>query len=426
MSNINTNPINVNYPIPGNNNNSQGFRDNFASIKNNLNIAGDEITDLQTKVVVKSALNNTSVNNDMANTLISNASTRSFRATTYNLGSSLGSSVTVDVSLADVQYGTVTSDVVFNFANWAPSGTESNIELQLNISNSNAKITFPNEVIYSSNNYGITTLENYQSNGAYYDLTVPYGVTQLNYKLTTIDCGSNVTIEPLNRPRQATQIIQRTPSPVGFQGDTPGAICVDPSINQLTITNTTVSTDVLTTSGNTTQLYATLPVKFIGSTFGGITAGTTYYVKNVVSSNTFTVSTTLGGANVTLSNASGNMYLMPERNIYVCTDTYDATTYSRTVSSTTLGTDVLTLNSAASLVVNSPIMFSGTLPSGTVEANVVYYIKTISGADITLSRTRVDGVAGPTYDITSTTATPFSATIYQGSNIWKKTALTSW
>ena len=47
MSTINTNAINVNYPVPGVNNNSQGFRDNFASIVTNLNTAGNEITDLQ-------------------------------------------------------------------------------------------------------------------------------------------------------------------------------------------------------------------------------------------------------------------------------------------------------------------------------------------------------------------------------------------
>ena len=36
MSAINTNGLDVNYPVPGVNNNSQGFRDNFASIKTNL------------------------------------------------------------------------------------------------------------------------------------------------------------------------------------------------------------------------------------------------------------------------------------------------------------------------------------------------------------------------------------------------------
>ena len=38
MSTINTNGIDVNYPVPGVNNNSQGFRDNFAAVKTNLEI----------------------------------------------------------------------------------------------------------------------------------------------------------------------------------------------------------------------------------------------------------------------------------------------------------------------------------------------------------------------------------------------------
>ena len=61
MSNINTNGININYPVPGTNNSTQGFRDNFASIKNNLTSAKTEITDLQSKVLVKSALSDTTL-----------------------------------------------------------------------------------------------------------------------------------------------------------------------------------------------------------------------------------------------------------------------------------------------------------------------------------------------------------------------------
>ena len=98
MSSINTNGINVNYPVPGVNNNSQGFRDNFAAIKTNLNTASTEITDLQNKVVLKQALTGTTLNNDMANALISNASTRSFRATMYNLGGDLSGIVSINAS----------------------------------------------------------------------------------------------------------------------------------------------------------------------------------------------------------------------------------------------------------------------------------------------------------------------------------------
>lgn len=50
-SNINTSAIDDNYPYAGVNQSSQGFRDNFRSIKNNLTTAGNEISSLQTKQI---------------------------------------------------------------------------------------------------------------------------------------------------------------------------------------------------------------------------------------------------------------------------------------------------------------------------------------------------------------------------------------
>ena len=143
MSTINTNGINVNYPVPGENNSSEGFRTNFTSISNNLDIAGNEITELQQKSVFKAGLTGIPIDNNMANTLISNAAVRSFRHTTYNLGNALAGTVLVDTSLGDVQMGTVTGNVTFQFAGWAPTNTESSIKLRLNISNTTAHITFP-------------------------------------------------------------------------------------------------------------------------------------------------------------------------------------------------------------------------------------------------------------------------------------------
>ena len=123
MSQINTNGINVNYPVPGENNSSQGFRDNFGQIRTNLNTAATEITDLQTKVVLKAALDNSVLNNDMANAQISNCSTRGFRGTAFNLGNALSGTVLVDVNKADVHYGTVTGNVTLQFGSWAPTNT---------------------------------------------------------------------------------------------------------------------------------------------------------------------------------------------------------------------------------------------------------------------------------------------------------------
>jgi hypothetical protein len=424
MSNINTNPINVNYPVPGVNNNSQGFRDNFTSIVTNLNTAGTEITDLQNNVVVKNALTNTTVNNDMANTLISNASTRGFRATTYNLGNALSGTVLVNVALGDVQYGTVAGNTTINFGSWAPTGTQSNVTLQLSVSNANAFISFSGNVL-NGNNFGSSTLENVSNIGNLVTVNAPNGVTQLNYLISSLDCGNTLSISPVNRPRQSTQIQQRLISPNGFQGDVNGDVAVGPSFDQIAISNTTTTSNIFTTTGNTVQLYTDLPVVFTGTTFGGPTAGQTYYVRNVVSSNTFTVSSTLGGANLSLSTANGTMYANPVGYVYIATDTYNSTVYARSVLSTTVTTNVITLGSpdTTSLTVNSPIVFDGNI--GGLLANTVYYIKTISSPNITVSRSRSNGVADSTV-VLSSNSTATTANIYVGSDIWKRIPLQSW
>jgi hypothetical protein len=319
MSTINTNGINVNYPIPGVNNNSQGFRDNFAAIRINLNTAGTEITDLQNKVVVKSALANSTVNNDMANTLISNALTRSFRASTYNLGNALSGVVPVNVSLGDVQYGTIAGNTTIQFTGWAPTSTQSNVQLQLTISNSSATISFPAEVTN-----GVTSLENYANVANTSTITIPYGVTEVDYRFSTLDCGNTITVEPYNNSRIISQIQKRSPAPTGFQGDVAGDVAVDTSYmyvctgtfnsggaNTLvkSATTTTASTDEVVLS-NVTSLVANAPIIFTGTTFGGIVANTVYYIKTIVGGNSAvtlsdTRSSGTAGSTFALSDSSG-------------------------------------------------------------------------------------------------------------------------
>lgn len=355
MSTINTNNIDSNYPIPGVNNSSQGFRTNFTSIKNNLDIAGNEITDLQNKVVVKQALNNQILNNDMANTLISNASIRSFRHTTYNLGNALVGTILVNTSLGDVQYGTLSGNVTLNFGNWAPSGTQSAVELQLARSNidTNFTITFSSNAEISPNS-GWSLLENSGSNGGLATLTFPYDVTQINLTITSIDCGNTLFVEPTNRPYKTTQVQQRTPAPTGSSGDVLGTVAVDAN----------------------------------------------YF--------------------------------------YVCTGSFNSTTINTTAITTTTGANVVTFNTSVpgNVTVNMPVIFDTMLidnvsvPSfGGINKDQVYYVKTISGANITISDTRIGGVAGPTLALTTVnanTTTSMDATFYNGTNIWKRVELTSW
>ena len=55
-SNINPNTINITYPIAGQDNDTQGFRDNFSSIKNNFSVALNEISALQASSAIATTI----------------------------------------------------------------------------------------------------------------------------------------------------------------------------------------------------------------------------------------------------------------------------------------------------------------------------------------------------------------------------------
>jgi hypothetical protein len=276
MSNINTSGINTNYPVPGVNNSTQGFRDNFASTRSALDTASVEISDLQSKAVVKNALNGTTINNDMANTMISNAAVHGFRYTSYNMGGSLPmapDTIVIDCTKADVHYGQVVGDTNFIFAGWAPSGTQQVIQMNLLIANNQAKINFP-DTVYNANGL-ITTgmsdsmklMENFSatySNGAPFvptpgtdmanvthtnNISAPAGAKEMVLELSTLDCGSTINIRSLVRSHKATQIAIRDFSTdiddgIGKQGDTKGSICTDGSNMYICVADYDGSTNI--------------------------------------------------------------------------------------------------------------------------------------------------------------------------------------
>lgn len=322
-SQINTNGINTNYPVPGQNNSSQGFRDNFAQIRNNLNTGAAEISDLQSKVVLKAALDNSVLNNDMANTIISNASTSGFRATTYNLGNALSGTVLVDVNRADVQYGSVTGNILLQFGGWAPTNTESNVVLRLSIANANATISLPEACVSANNNFGVTILENYQDVNGTATLTAPANVEILEYTFSTLDCGNTVTVTPNNRPFQASQVVTRTPPPTGLPGDVAGAVSVDAdyvyvctsdfdsTIKEKIVNNTYVLGNNVQLS-NTIDLVVNAPIIFTGNVDTANTnliANEVYYIKAIGTAGNVTISDTrtggVAGAEVAIGDKTG-------------------------------------------------------------------------------------------------------------------------
>ena len=435
MSTINTNGIDGNYPTPGQNNSSQGFRDNFTSIKNNLNTAGTEITELQDKAVLKQALNNITLDNNMANTLISNAAIRTFRNTMYNLGNNVSGTIIVDCTLGDVQTATITGDTTFQFAGWAPTATRHTITLDLTISNTTANINFPSEVSQSEN-----ILENNTQdiNGNLVIATAPYNAGQLIYDLSTIDCGNSILITPTNRSYQTSQIEERIAmTPTGYQGDRNGDIAVESSVQPVTVTASEATGDTLTTS-STTGFYLGMPIQFYGVVFGNIVAGTTYYVRTIVANTSFTISSTLGGGDFALANATGTMQAKPVSYVYMSVGTYNSTATVENVFSTAATADQIEFDSQNATIftngLNQPVVFAGTIDSANtnIQANTTYYVKSLDngGANLkmSISRTRTNGVADAnvTLGTVSTFAGNVTATVYnQGNDIWKRVTLDS-
>ena len=431
MSTINTNGIDVNYPIPGQNNSTQGFRNNFTAIRQNLNIAASEISDLQNKVVLKSALANSTLNNDMANTLIANASTLQFRATTYNLGNALVDNVLIDCTLGDVQYGNLAGNITLDFGSWIPTNTQGGIELQLGRPNANVNysIFFPSEAVFESR-YGWPIIENSDYANNVSTLTFPHDLLQINLKLYSNDCGNTIFVQPINRPFKTTQVQYGVPPSTGRLGDTNGTIYIGDSVAQFTVTSST-SSDFFVTA-NTASLYTGMPVVFTGTSFeANVVVGNTYYVGNIANTTHFTISANANASgNVNLAGGSGTLYANPISYMYVAVDTYSANAVNRNIDSTTAPNIITVSGGTANLVANYPIQFTATANAnantGGLTTDSVYYIKSVSGSNITVSMTRNNGVAGPEYQSITTVGSgnvDVDYTVFDGPDIFRRIPL---
>lgn len=72
MSTINPTNINGNFPIPGRDNDSQGFRDNFSNTKTNFERAKEEIEQLEQRAILKSPLPGTELDNNLNGQVLRN------------------------------------------------------------------------------------------------------------------------------------------------------------------------------------------------------------------------------------------------------------------------------------------------------------------------------------------------------------------
>jgi hypothetical protein len=193
---INPNNINGAYPVAGQDNNSQGFRDNFTNTSTNFQYAAQEITDLQNKVIVNSQLTGgatLATQNDMLNSPLSNALVSDFAYTVASLGSVSGA-FTVNYAAAHYQTATLGASSSLGFSNWPIPGQAGIVNLQITVTNTSYTLTLPTAV--SVNTTGVqgltpsTNIMEFASAGTY------------TFTFTSSDGGTTITLSQVNQALQ--------------------------------------------------------------------------------------------------------------------------------------------------------------------------------------------------------------------------------
>ena len=180
---INPNDIDGTYPIAGQDNNSQGFRDNFTNTKTNFQYAANEITDLQTNVVLKAALTGTVLDNDMGGSPLSNANISDFSAVAAILGT-LSGTVTINYVAGHYQTVTTGGSISLAFTNFPAAGNFGVVRVQVTVNNTAYTVTLPAAV-----SVGTSNLQGYSSGVITFNRVGTY-----TYDFTTSDGGTTISV----------------------------------------------------------------------------------------------------------------------------------------------------------------------------------------------------------------------------------------
>ena len=193
-SNINPNNIDGTYPIAGQDNNSQGFRDNFTQTKVNFQYAASEITDLQNNVVLKSALTGGSLDNNMGGALLYDATMQDFAATVVAISLS-GTTCTVNYASGHYQTVTIGSVITVAFTNFPTSGYQGWVILRVTAT-AGQTMTLPAAVGAGVSAASVQGIQGIASNVITFKESGTY-----EFLFHTVDGGSSVFISELTRPR---------------------------------------------------------------------------------------------------------------------------------------------------------------------------------------------------------------------------------
>jgi hypothetical protein len=198
---INPNNINGAYPVAGQDNNSQGFRDNFTNTSTNFQYAADEISDLQSKAVLKQALTGTVLDNDMLGSPLSNALLSNMSENIVALGTVSGTTV-INYALASYQTLTTNGAVTLSFTNFPAAGAAASVVVQVTVANPIHTLVLPAAV--SVNNTGIQGLNTSTNTISFGTATTPTNIFPATYsfEFSTSNGGSTITVREVNKRLQ--------------------------------------------------------------------------------------------------------------------------------------------------------------------------------------------------------------------------------
>jgi hypothetical protein len=192
-SQINPNNIDGAYPVAGQDNNSQGFRDNFTNTSTNFQYAANEITDLQNKAVLKAALTGTTLNNNMNGSILSNFQGQNISGTVVALGT-LSGDVGINYAAGSYQTVTTSGSISLAFTNFTPAGTQDTVAVQVTVTNVSHFLTFPSAV--SVNTLGIQGFDTTSN-------TIEFAATGVyTFVFTTSNSGTTITVTEANQALQ--------------------------------------------------------------------------------------------------------------------------------------------------------------------------------------------------------------------------------
>tara|TARA_B100000902_G_scaffold396089_1_gene456196 strand:+ start:801 stop:1406 length:606 start_codon:yes stop_codon:yes gene_type:complete len=195
-SNISDTGISADFPIAGQDNDSQGFRDNFATTVANFAAAKAEIEALQTNGAVKNA-----DNNFLGNT-INNANFQNTTETGYIAGATVNTSQNVNLDNGAYQEFTVGADITLTLSNWSSTIARTG-KVRLHIKSDLAAGSATNRTITFASNAGGGTLKT-NTNWPTDNLTAVIGAPGAGeeskyyaFEFTSYDSGTTVWAEYL-------------------------------------------------------------------------------------------------------------------------------------------------------------------------------------------------------------------------------------